>query len=292
MGIRILSDSACDLPEDIINKYDIDILPIIVLKDQTEYLDKINISPKQVYDDMRKGVVYKTAQISPSMFNEKFKEYAEKGEQVIYIAFSSGLSGTYQTSLFVRENIRESYPEFDLEIIDSKSASGGFGLIVLQAAKMAKEGRSKEEILKMIEFYIENIQHIFTVDDIEYLFRGGRVTRTKAFVGGLLNIKPVLHVDKGKLVPLEKIRGKNKVFKKMLDLIEERSQGANLKEQTIIITHGDDLESAIKMKELISERFGVSDFLINTIGASIGAHSGPGTLALFFMAKDPSLIIK
>ena len=157
---------------------------------------------------------------------------------------------------------------------------------------MAKEGRSKEEILKMIEFYIENIQHIFTVDDIEYLFRGGRVTRTQAFVGGLLNIKPVLHVDKGKLVPLEKIRGKNKVFKKMLDLIEERSQGANLKEQTIIITHGDDLESAIKMKELISERFGVSDFLINTIGASIGAHSGPGTLALFFMAKDPSLIIK
>ncbi len=147
MGIRILSDSACDLPEDIINKYDIDILPIIVLKDQTEYLDKINISPKQVYDDMRKGVVYKTAQISPSMFNENLKNMQKRRTSHIY-SFSSGLSGTYQTSLFVRENIRESYPEFDLEIIDSKSASGGFGLIVLQAAKMAKEGRSKEEILK------------------------------------------------------------------------------------------------------------------------------------------------
>lgn len=288
MGIRILTDSACDLPEDIIEKYGIDVLPIIVLKEQEEYLDKVDISPKEVYDDMRAGEVYKTAQISPNMFNEKFKEYAEKGIEAIYIAFSSGLSGTYQNSLFVRKNIRESYPDFDLEIIDSKSASMGFGLIVLQAAKLAKEGKSKEEILKTIEFYVENIQHIFTVDNIEYLFRGGRVTRTQAFIGGLLNIKPVLHVDdNGKLIPLEKVRGKHKVFKRILDIMEERADRQALKDQLIGISHGDDLESAMKMKELISERFGTDKFLINNIGAAIGAHSGPGTLAIFFLKEDP-----
>lgn len=286
MNIKILSDSACDLPEDIIQEYDIDILPIVVIKDENEYLDKVNISPNQVYTDMRNGQIYKTAQIPPNIFKQKFEEYAKNGNTVIYLAFSSGLSGTYQTSLFVRESIKEDYPELDLEIIDTKAASGGFGSIVLQVAKLAKEGKSKEEIIKAANFYIDNIKHIFTVDDMEYLLRGGRVTRTQAFVGGLLNIKPVLHVEDGKLVPLEKVRGKNKVLKKILTLIEEESKDADLANQTIIITHGDDLETALKMKELISERFGTKDFIINTIGASIGAHSGPGTLAIFFYKKN------
>lgn len=286
MAIKILSDSACDLPNEIIEEYNIDILPIILVKDDEEYKDKVTIQPEKVYNDMRNGEMYKTAQIPPQMFNDKFREYAKNGESVIYIAFSSGLSGTYQTSLFVKESIKEQYPAFDLEIIDTKAASGGFGLIVYQAAKLAKEGKSKEEIIKAIEFYKENIEHIFTVDDIEYLFRGGRVSRTQAFVGGLLNIKPVLHVDDGKLVPIEKVRGKNKVFKTMLELMEKRSQKANLKDQIIGITHGDDLEGALKLKELIVEKYGVEEFMINVIGASIGAHSGPGTIALFFLREN------
>jgi len=286
MAIKILSDSGCDLPKEIIEEYNIDILPIIVNKDDKEYLDGVTIQAKEVYDGMRRGEVFKTAQIPPHAFKDKFLEYAKNGETVIYLAFSSGLSGTYQTALFVKESILEQYPDFDLEIIDTKAASGGFGLIVYHIARMAKEGKSKEEILEAIEFYKDNIQHIFTVDDMEYLFRGGRVTRTQAFLGGLLSIKPILTVVDGKLVPLEKARGKNKVFKIMLDLMRERAKEANLKEQLICITHGDDLEGAMKFKELIKEEFGSESFLINMIGAAIGAHSGPGTLSIFFFKRN------
>src|SRR5699024_2707601 len=274
MKVKILSDSACDLSEEIIKKYHIDILPIMVIKDDKEYRDKIDIEPKEVYDNMRKGEVYKTAQVSPGTFAEKFKEYAKKQIPAIYIGFSSGLSGTYDGSLLAKQEVEEDYPELDIDIIDTKAASGGFGLIVFQAAKLAKEGKSKEEILKAIDFYTENIEHIFTVDNLEYLFRGGRVTRTQAFVGGLLNIKPILHVEDGKLLPLEKVHGKHKLYKRMIEIIGERSKDADLENQTIFITHGDDLEGALKFKELISESFGTKEFIINEIGAVIGAHAG------------------
>ena len=285
MTIRILSDSGCDLPNEIIKEYDIEILPIILIKDDKEYLDKITVEPEKVYNDMRNGEVYKTAQIPPNIFDEKFRKYAEKGESVIYICFSSGLSGTYQTSLIAKQLILEEFPDFELEIVDSKAATSGFGLMVYEAAKMSKQGKNKEEILNMLEFYIDHMEHIFTVDNIEYLFRGGRVTKTQAFVGGLLNIKPVLNVEEGKLVPLEKIRGKNKVIKRMLNIMEERSVEGGLKNQTIGISHGDDVESALKIKSMIMENYGTKDFIITTIGGAIGAHSGPGTLAITFLNK-------
>ena len=283
MTIKILSDSGCDLPIEIIKEYEIEVLPIILIKDDKEYLDKVNLEPEKVYSDMRNGEVYKTAQIPPNVFDAKFREYAERGEQLIYICFSSGLSGTYQTSLIAKELILEEYPNFEIDIVDSKAATSGFGTMVYEAAKMAKEGKSKKEILSMLEFYIKHMEHVFTVDNIEYLFRGGRVTRTQAFVGGLLNIKPVLNMEDGKLVPLEKIRGKNKLIKTMLNIMEERSLDADLKNQTIGISHGDDLETALKIKAMIMENYGTKDFIINTIGGAIGAHSGPGTIAITFL---------
>lgn len=285
MSVRILSDSACDLPEDIVKEYGIDILPIMVIKEDKEYLDNITIKPEEVYDGMKNGEVFKTAQIPPNTFNEKFLEYAKNGDSVIYIAFSSGLSGTYQTSIFVKDTILEEYPDFDLDIIDSKAATGGFGLMVLKAAQMAKEGKSKEEIIQLLEFYASHMEHIFTVNDIEYLFRGGRVTRSQAFLGGLLNIKPVLDMEDGKLLPIEKARGNNKAYKIMMDIIGERSKDADLKNQIMGISHGDNLELALKVKEMITESFGTTEFLINTIGAAIGAHSGPGTIAITFLNK-------
>ncbi len=284
LAIKILTDSGCDLPKDILEEYNIDLLPIIVIDDEKEYLDGKTIDPKEIYDNMRDGKSYKTAQISPKMFQEKFEELAKKGESVIYVAFSSGLSGTYQTSLLVLDSLKDEYPNMDIHIVDSRSASLGFGLLVYKAGKMAKEGRSKEEILRMLDFYVNNIEHIFTVDDIEYLFRGGRVSRTKAFVGGLLNIKPILDVpDDGTLRPLEKTRGRGKVLKRMLEIMDERGGTGDLKNQTIGISHGDDIETAMKLKAMIEEKYGCTDFIINTIGAAIGAHSGPGTLALFFL---------
>lgn len=283
MTVKILSDSGCDLSEEILKEYNIEILPIVLIKEDKEYLDKVDIEPKAVYENMRRGQVYKTAQIGPSVFNEKFEEYAKNGDNVIYIAFSSGLSGTYQTSMISRCSIVEKYPDLNLEIFDSKAATSGFGTMVYKAAIMAREGKTKKEILDMLEFYRDHMEHIFTVDNIEYLFRGGRVTRTQAFVGGLLNIKPVLNVEDGKLVPLEKIRGKNKVLKTMLNIMKERSIEGDLKNQIIGISHGDDLESALKLKEMIIKEYGTKDFLINIIGGAIGAHSGPGTLAITFL---------
>lgn len=285
MGVRILCDSASDLSEDLLKEYSIDRLSLMVIKGEEEYFDGLTISSKEVYDGMKDGEIFKTSQVPPSSFEKKFEEYAKNQDSVIYLAFSSELSGTHQAAVFVKEQIKEQYPEFDLTIIDTKSASIGLGLIVLEAGRLAKEGKSKEEILKTVEFYLDHIQHVFTVDNLEYLFRGGRVSKTQALVGGLLNIKPILNMEDGKLVPLDKVRGKSKVYKALLDLMDERTKGADLTTQIIGISHADDLENALKLKEMISERFAVKDFVIGDIGATIGAHVGPGTLALFFMSK-------
>jgi DegV family protein with EDD domain len=286
MAVKIISDSGCDLPEEILKKYNIDLMPLLVSKGDKEYLDNVTINPKKMYDDMRKGEVYKTAQIPPKNLEKKFEELAKKEESVIYIAFSSGLSGTYQTAVMIRDSLKDKYPNMDIDIVDSKSASIGFGLLVDKAGKMAKEGKSKEDILKMLEFYIKHVEHIFTVDNIEYLFRGGRVTRAQAFVGGLLNIKPILDIpEDGTLRPIEKIRGHSKVMKRMIEIMGERGRNADLKNQTIGINHGDDIEGAMKLKGLIEKEFGCTDFIINIIGCAIGAHSGPGTLSVFFLNK-------
>ncbi|WP_026894717.1 DegV family protein [Clostridiisalibacter paucivorans] len=281
MGIKIITDSGCDLPKEIINEYDIDVLPLIVYLDGNEYLDGDTIESKMLYKGMREGKVFKTAQIPASKFKEVFTKYAEENQECIYIAFSSGLSGTYQTSELIKTEIMEEYPEFKIDIVDSKAASMGFGLIVYHAAKMAKEGKNREEILETIINDVEHMEHVFTVDDLEYLYRGGRVSKTAALVGGLLNVKPILDVQDGKLIPIEKARGKNKVIKRIVEIMEER--GNNIGSQVIGISHGDDLDTALKVKDMISEKYDCKEFIINMIGCAIGAHSGPGTLALFFL---------
>lgn len=286
MGIRILCDSASDLSGDLLKEYDIDRVSLVVLKDEEEYFDGLTITPKAVYDGMKQGIIFSTSQVPPSSFEEKFLEYAKNKDSVIYLAFSSELSGTHQASIFVKEQIQEEYPDLDLTIIDTRAASLGYGLIVLKAAQLAKEGRSKEEIIDSVKFGMDNIEHLFTVDDLNYLLRGGRISKTQALVGGLLNIKPLLKVEDGKLVSLDKIRGKNKVFKAILDIMDKIALEGDLASQTIAISHADDIENANRLKEMISERFGVKTFVIADIGAVIGAHVGPGTLAVFFMKKN------
>lgn len=286
MNIKLMTDSASDLPEDLIEKYDIDVLPLYVLDGDKEYLDRIEISPEKVLEDMKTGTVYKTAQVSLEAFLNKFREYLEKDQIIIYISFSSELSGTFSNAYIAKESLKTEYPNGDIVVIDSKAASGGLGFIVLEIAKMIEKGSTKDEVLERLEKLMESIEHIFTIDDIEYLYRGGRVSKAQNIIGGLLSIKPILWVDKGRLEPLEKVRGKNKVLKSMLDIIERLKGETDLKEQTIIITHGNDLEAANKLKEMMMERFGVEKFIINTIGSVIGAHAGPGTLAVFFLKEN------
>ncbi|MBJ7983990.1 MULTISPECIES: DegV family protein [Bacillus] len=282
MSVKIITDSAADLPVELLQAYDIDLIPLRVYDEaETEYLDGVTLKSVTLLQKMREGAVYKTSLPSLETFQEKFVSYAKEGNPCIYLAFSSELSGTYQSSVLIKEEVKETYTDLNLEIIDTKCASLGQGIVVLEAAKMAKEGASKEEILNRVAFLMEHMEHIFTVADLQYLVRGGRLSKVAGFIGGLLNIKPILNVDEGKLVPLEKVRGKKKVLSRIVDIMEER--GKDLKGQTIGMTHGDDLETAEALKALITERFGCEVFIVNIIGAAIGAHTGPGALTLFFL---------
>ncbi|WP_413790361.1 DegV family protein [Bacillus thuringiensis] len=282
MGVKIITDSAADLPVELLQAYDIDLIPLRVYDEvETEYLDGVTLESVTLLQKMREGAVYKTSLPSLETFQEKFVSYAKEGNPCIYLAFSSELSGTYQSSVVIKEEVKETYADLDLEIIDTKCASLGQGLVVLEAAKMAKNGASKEDILKRVAFLMNHMEHIFTVADLQYLVRGGRLSKVAGFIGGLLNIKPILNVEEGKLVPLEKVRGKKKVLSRIVDIMEER--GKYLKGQTIAMTHGNDLETAEALKALITERFGCEVFIVNTIGAAIGAHTGPGVITLFFL---------
>ncbi|WP_201715297.1 DegV family protein [Rossellomorea arthrocnemi] len=281
MTVKLFADSASDLPAAYFTEHNIELLPLKVHIDGQDYEDLITIEPKTVFNKIRDGHLPKTSQVSPDLFLKKFTRLAESNQSGIYVAFSSQLSGTYQTAVMIRDQVKEDYPDLDLTIIDSKCASLGYGLVVMKAAELLKNGCTKEEIIEAARFNSDHMEHLFTVEDLEYLAKGGRVSKASAFLGGLLNIKPLLHVEDGKLVPIEKIRGKKKLLKRILDLMEERSE--DFSDQIIAISHGDDEELALEMKQLIEERFTPKDVYISIIGCAIGSHTGTGTLAIFFL---------
>lgn len=281
MSVKIMADSACDLPLDFYEENGVILFPLKVQINGTEYEDLKTIQPKEVYDAIRAGNLPKTSQASPAGFKEAFTELAKNKQDGIYIAFSSQLSGTYQTAVMIAEQVKEEYPDFSLSIIDTKCASLGQGLVVKEAARMAQENLPKEEILKDIEFRSQHMEHLFSVDDLDHLAKGGRVSKASAFVGGLLNIKPLLNVEDGKLVPIEKLRGKKKLLRRIIDVMKERGQG--FEQQTVGISHADDLETAEDMKKMIMEELQPKEVLITPIGAAVGSHTGAGTIAIFFL---------
>ncbi len=281
MAVQILTDSAGDLPDSLTRSHGIDVIPIHVYDNDAEYLDGKTLDSITMLRQMRQGKVFKTAQADPTAFKELFLQYAKRGDSCLYVGFSSGLSATLQSARLAKSEVQETHPEFEVEIVDTKCASLGQGLVVLEAARLIAGGLDLRQAAEKAESYARRMEHIFTVDDLEYLYRGGRVSRASAVVGGILNIKPILEVRDGKLVPFEKVRGKNRVFRRMVEIMGER--GRDLASQTIGISHGDDLESAHKLRDLIAETYGCREFIINPIGCAIGAHSGPGTLALFFL---------
>ena len=285
MGIKILTDTCWDLDFDMAKKYDIDLVPLIVHdEEENSYEDMFEMKPETLYSNMRKGTVYKTSQVPYVKFKEKFTEYAEAGDKCIYIAFSSGLSGTYQTGVLAAEDTKKEYPEFEVTVIDSKCACTGQGLLVLYASMMREKGMSYEEIIEKTEEYKSQIDHVFTVDDLQYLYRGGRLSKTAAFFGGLLNVKPILELLDGKITPYEKERGRKKALKRMVDLMGERSEEIN--QQLVFVAQGDCLEDAEYVRKLIMEKYGVKEVLISEIGSVIGSHVGPGVLSLFYLKKD------
>lgn len=281
MTVKIMVDSACDLTEKHYNEFDIEMVPLTLHLDDQDYRDGIDIQPKTVYEKMRQGSRTKTSQVTPQAFKSIFSSYVHANKPLIYLAFSSELSGTYQTAKMVEQEIKEEHPHAELHVIDTKCASIGYGLVALRAAQLAKEGASIEDIIDIATYHAKHMEHIFTVDDLEYLYRGGRVTKTQAFVGSLLKIKPILNVEDGKLIPIEKVRGSKKVLSRMLEIMKER--GTDFENQIIGISHGDDLDTAKKLAEMIREDVNPREIIIEMVGSVIGAHSGPGTIALFFL---------
>ncbi|MDM5226628.1 DegV family protein [Cytobacillus sp. NJ13] len=283
MSVKILADSACDLPLSFYEENGVTLFPLKVQLNDTEYEDLVTIEPKDVYDAIREGQVPKTSQVSPLLFEETFMKMAEQNEDGIYISFSSGLSGTYQTAVMILEQVKEKYPDFKLSIFDSKAASLGYGLIVKAAAAKAQSGSSKDDIQKDIEFRCQHLESLFTVNDLEYLAKGGRVSKASAFLGGLLNIKPLLTVEDGKLVPIEKLRGKKKLLRRVIELMKEN--GTAFENQIVGISHADDEDTALEMQKLILEELKAKEVYITSIGSAIGSHTGPGTIAIFYQRQ-------
>ncbi len=283
----IVSDATLDLPANVIDKYDIRIIPMGVNVDNEEYHhypDERELSIEDFYQKLKNGAVSHTTQITPAIFMDYFEEILKQGKDILYIAFSSGLSGTYNTSQIVIRDLSEDYPDRKIYGIDSLCASIGEGLLVLNAALLKQQGMNIDELRTWVEVNKGRSRHWFTVKDLFFLKRGGRISSIEAMVGTALKIRPVLSTDQaGKLTVVTKIRGTRAELDFMLSKLEE--EGTQLSSQTIIIGHGDDLAQAKELEELIRSKLNVKDIIISKIGPIIGTHTGPGMLALVFMGE-------
>ena len=287
MQFDIVTDSSCNLTDAVIDEFGIHILPLTFMSDGQQYQsytegEKSDL--QRFYKMMREGKVFTTSLPNIGQSEKTIRAVLESGRDLLYIGFSSGLSGTYQATAALLNEIRSEFPERKILHTDTLAASLGEGLLVYKAACMARDGATIEETHAWVEENKLNLAHWFTVDDLMYLYRGGRVSRTSAFAGSLLNIKPVLHVDdEGHLIPIDKVRGRKKSIIDMVDHMEKTIQQP-ASEQTVFISHGDCEDDVELLKSEITKRLGCTDYLVNYVDPVIGAHSGPGTLALFFMA--------
>lgn len=284
----ILTDSSCDLPASLADELGVQILPLRVNLDGREfrnYPDEREISHKEFYDALRNGGNASTSAVNPSEFVEIMKPVLEEGKDILYIAFASALSSTCQNGVIAAEELAEKYPERKIYVVDSKCASLGQGLLVYLAAKKKLEGLSIEELRDFTARTAPGVVHWFTVDDLFFLKRGGRVSAATAAVGTLLNIKPVLHVDDdGFLINMSKARGRKAAIKAIYDKCA--ATGVDVAHQHLFISHGDCEEDAKYLASLVNDGLHPADITINAIGPVIGAHSGPGTLALFFLGTE------
>lgn len=282
---QIITDSGCDLPAEMLEKLDLKMVSLNLHFRGETLGDSVSDDIKAFYDAMRDGETATTSAINPQGWEEAMRDSLNAGTDVLVIAFSSGLSTTYQSAMIAADELREEYPERKILVVDSLCASLGQGLLCRYAAKKRDEGLSLEELAAWLEVHKLNLCHWFTVDDLVYLKRGGRVSAATALVGTLLNIKPVLHVDdEGHLVKVTTARGRKASIQALADqMVKLGLPGEN---DFISICHGDCYDDACALGEMLKEKLGVKEVFIGYTGAVIGSHSGPGTLALFFLGKN------
>lgn len=279
----ILTDSACDLKPDFLENLGVKFLSLTFVFDGEDKIYKnFDLAPAEFYNEMRNGKNAKTSAVNVAGFKDYFEEELKNGNDILYLGFSSGLSTTYNSACIAADELMEEYPDRKIICLDSLAASAGFGMLVYLAAKEKEQGKSLEEIAEFAKKTIPSLAHWFTVDDLEYLKRGGRVSPTVAFVGGLLGIKPVLHVDdEGHLIKVNTARGR----KASLNALADELVNTILPDSPVWISHGDCEGDAKLLADIVREKSGKEVTLITDVGPVIGAHSGPGTMALFFLAS-------
>ena len=281
----LYSDSACDLPEDMLKSLGIHYRSLtFAFEGESEHGDR-EVPAKEFYAKMRAGGVAKTAAINTECFREAFEEEIAAGHDILYIAFSSGLSTTYNSGRFALADLKDKYPDRKLIAVDSLCASAGFGLMVYLAAKKKAEGATIEEVEKFVLDTRLHICHWFTVNDLNYLKKGGRVSAATAFVGTMLSIKPIMHTsDEGKLTVVGKARGRKSSLNTLIDTVGRL--GIDLQEQTMFICQADCRAEAEAVAAELKRRYGVKEVYINYIGPVIGSHTGPDTMGLFFVGTE------
>lgn len=281
---KIITDSGSDLPKDFLAKLDVQAVPLCVNFRGECLEDSVDKGIKEMYAGLRNGEVASTSAINPDRWAREMEPVLEAGQDLLVIAFSSGLSTTYQSAVIAAGELQEKYPQRKIVVVDSLSASLGQGLLVWYACKKKEEGLSIDELATWLEDNRLHLCHWFTVDDLMYLKRGGRVSATTALVGTMLKIKPVLHMDdEGHLINMAKTRGRKASIEALADKAAEL--GAGYDNSTMFICHGDCLEDAQYLAQLAKEKCGAKEVFIGYTGCVIGSHSGPGTLALFFMGQ-------
>lgn len=285
---QLVTDSTADLPKSYLEEHNILCMNISYIVDGVTYGGEKELDWREFYTMMRSGTMPTTSQINPVEAKIFFEKAIQENKNILYLAFSSGLSGTYNSTRMAAAEVMEEHPDCRIEVVDTLAASMGEGLVVHKAAMLREQGKSMDEVISWLEENILHVVHIFTVDDLFHLHRGGRVSKTAAVLGTLAAVKPMLHVDdEGHLIVIGKVRGRKKSLQTLVNYMEEKigSYLEQNREDVVFISHGDAEEDAEYVRDLIKERLGINNFIIHNIGPTIGAHSGPGTIALFFMGE-------
>lgn len=278
----IVSDSTVDLPKEYLQSKQVPIISLSYIMDGVTYEEMDGLSHKEFFEKLRTGSLPTTSQINPEQAREALEPLAKEGKDILYIGFSSGLSGSYNSVRMAAEDLKEEYPDINIITIDSLCACMGEGLLLYKALELKERGMSMKEIVEWVEANKLHICHNVTVDDLNHLHRGGRISRTTAVVGSMIKIKPIIHMsDEGKLVVIGKERGRKKSLISIVDRMEKQMQGYD--NDIVMITHGDGIEDAEFVKKQVEERFGIHNVMINGIGSVIGSHTGAGVVAVFFM---------
>ena len=282
----IVTDSTADLPDNIIEEYNLTVIPLSYsFENEADNHENKQLGIKEFYERLKNGERATTTLINSKTFENRFASLIEEGNDILYFGFSSALSGTYGSSQIARKEVLERYKDARIECIDTLAASLGEGLLVYYAAKMKQEGKSLDEVIQWVSDNKLHLCHWFTVDDLNHLKRGGRISAMTATIGTALGVKPILHVDnEGRLVPVTKARGRKKSIQALVERMEATC--TNPGGQSVFITHADCLEDAEYLSNLIKEKFNIKEVVINFIGPVIGSHTGQGALALFFLGTE------